>query len=150
VAYNLATSRGVVALPCKDLEALDNRSLKCGCRPDLEATTTGPSMKCGRYDMGMTKTCHDLLDKGPWVGERHRRFFPSFVARCRVFNLATACKARPPTVAGGGEIGIIAPIAAETIEACRGITSPLARPAPPFGALWFVLCPGIDAAEGQR
>jgi hypothetical protein len=70
--------------------------------------------------MGMTKTCHDLLGKGPWVGERHRRFFPSFVARCRVFNLATACKGRPPTVAGGGEIGIIAPIAAETIEACPG------------------------------
>jgi hypothetical protein len=40
--------------------------------------------------MGMTKTCHDLLDKGPWVGERHRRFFPSFVARCRDFDLATA------------------------------------------------------------
>jgi hypothetical protein len=35
VAYNLAISRGVVALPCKDVEALDNGSLGCGCRPYL-------------------------------------------------------------------------------------------------------------------
>jgi hypothetical protein len=37
VAYNLAISRGVAALPCKDLEVLANRSLECGCRPYLVA-----------------------------------------------------------------------------------------------------------------
>jgi hypothetical protein len=32
IEYELAY-RGIIAMPCRDLEQLDNRSLECGCRP---------------------------------------------------------------------------------------------------------------------
>jgi hypothetical protein len=34
-AYALAINRGVIALPLRTIEQLDNRSLECGCRPYL-------------------------------------------------------------------------------------------------------------------
>jgi hypothetical protein len=34
VEYELAY-RGVIAIPGRDLDQLDNRSLQCGCRPSL-------------------------------------------------------------------------------------------------------------------
>ena len=41
--YALAISCGVIVVPLKDIEALDNRSLETGCRPYL----------CGDYDLSI-------------------------------------------------------------------------------------------------